>query len=417
MVKMIRANQHSSNPWFALVIVAATAIVAGVYFLSRPRRDPEKLWAEAQTELKAGRGDKAEALVEEIGKLRPPTPLDEMLKAQIAIAGGRVDEALGHLEKVPDNHQMGAQARLLAGQLELRRKRPRLAEGFLLKAVELDPDLVQARRELVYIYGILLRREGLREQFQALSDISVLTFKDVFVWCLTRSSIWEPIKNTAPLREYVEKDPEDRWSRLALAENLRQLNRRDEAEKVLEPLPNTDADALLIRVRIALDRNQDEESIQALLKQGPDDNAELSRIRGKFALAHKRGEEAIRHYRLAFERDPDQRDGQVGMAQALTMVGDEKAAAPFAKRARDLEQLTTLVQRAAATDARNDIPLIKSLGAACEQVGRIPEAKAWYTLALNTNPLDAEAQKAIFRLKKTNIADTGRESAEPRSKP
>ena len=400
MVKVIRANQDVSSPWFALVIVTAIGLAAAYYFVSRPKRDPEKLWAEAQAELKAGRDGKAASLAAEIGTLRSTTPLDEMLLGQIAIAGRRVDEALAHLEKVPDSHFMGGQARLLAGQLELRRKRPRLAEGFLLKAVKLDPELIQARRELVYIYGILLRREELREQFKSLSEISVLTFKDVFIWCLTRSTTWEPNKNTAPLREYLDQDPEDHWARLALAENLRQLNRREEAEKVLEPLPNTDPDALLIRVRLALDRGQDEETIQTLLKQGPEDNAELSRIRGKIALTHRRGEEALRHYRLAFERDPDQRDGQVGMAQALTMVGDEKAAAPFLKRARDLEQLTTLVQRAAAEGAKNDIPLIKSLGAACEQVGRIPEAKAWYTLALNANPLDTEAQKAIFRLKK-----------------
>lgn len=400
MVKMIRANQSPSNPWFALVIVTAIGLAAAYYFVSRPKRDPEKLWAEAQAELKAGREAKASALVAEIGGLRQPTPLDEMLKGQIAIAGGRVDEAIAHLEKVPDSHFMGSQARLLAGQLELRRKRPRLAEGFFLKALELDPSLVQARRELVYIYGILLRREALREQFRALSEISVLTFKDVFVWCLTRSTIWEPIKNTAPLKEYLDQDPDDRWSRLALAENLRQLNRREEVEKILEPLPNSDPDALLIRVRLALDRGQDEETIQSLLKQGPVNDAELLRIRGKLALSHRRGEEALRYYRLAYERDPDQRDGQVGMAQALSMVGDKEGAAPFLKRARDHEQLTTLVQRAAAEGAKNDIPLIKSLGAAHEQVGRIPEAKAWYTLALNANPLDAEAQKAIFRLKK-----------------
>ena len=128
-------------------------------------------------------------------------------------------------------------------------------------------------------------------------------------------------------------------------------------------------------------------------------------MRGKIALRHKRGEEALRYYQIAYKVDPDHRDGQIGMAQSLTMVGDAKAAAPFLKRARDLEQLGTLVQRAAANNGEKDIPLVKSLGAACEQVGRLPEARAWYALALKDNPLDPEAQRAMFRIKKNEKAE------------
>ena len=43
---------------------------------------------------------------------------------------------------------------------------------------------------------------------------------------------------------YLKSDPEDRWSRLALAENLRKLGRLSEAESVLRVLPSTDLEAL-----------------------------------------------------------------------------------------------------------------------------------------------------------------------------
>ena len=404
-MKVVRPSENPSSPWFAVVIVASIAIVAGFYFVSRPKADPEKLWVDAQAELKAGRGESAEAIVKQIVKLRTPTPLDDMLRAQIAIYKKRSDEALDLLARIPDDHAVAPQARLLAGQIELRRHRAGAAEKLFLKAIERDPKLVQARRELVYIYGVLLRRDALNEQFRVLSEISDLTFKDLFIWCLTRSTVWEPAKNLPSLREFVESDPGDRGSRLALAEDLRQLNRREEAEKVLQSIPNSDPEALAIRVAMAFDRGEEEETIQKLLKEGPEDNAELARMRGKIALRHKRGEEALRYYQIAYKVDPDHRDGQIGMAQSLTMVGDAKAAAPFLKRARDLEQLGTLVQRAAANNGEKDIPLVKSLGAACEQVGRLPEARAWYALALKDNPLDPEAQRAMFRIKKNEKAE------------
>jgi hypothetical protein len=42
---------------------------------------------------------------------------------------------------------------------------------------------------------------------------------------------------------------------------------------------------------------------------------------------------------------------------------------------------------------------MRALGAACEAVHRLPEARAWYNLAVQANALDAEAQKALYRLR------------------
>jgi len=92
--------------------------------------------------------------------------------------------ALDALARVPDDHYMAPQARLLAGQSELRRDRVRQAEEWLRAALELNPQLVQAHRELIYIYGMQLRRTELGAEFTALSKLSDLTFDNAFHWCL-----------------------------------------------------------------------------------------------------------------------------------------------------------------------------------------------------------------------------------------
>jgi hypothetical protein len=56
------------------------------------------------------------------------------------------------------------------------------------------------------------------------------------------------------------------------------------------------------------------------------------------------------------------------------------------------------MQRAALPNARKDPKLLRELGAACEAVHRLPEAKAWWKLAIGLDPLDNEAQQALFRL-------------------
>jgi tetratricopeptide (TPR) repeat protein len=372
--------------------------------------DPDLIWREAQADFRAQRYDRAAAALGRLRRLRAPTALDWMLKAQLAMVGNRNDEALDYLARVADSEMMGPQARLLAGQLELRRNRVTAAEKDFLAAIKLDPTLVQAHRELIYIYGMQLRRPELNLQFRALAKLTPLTFDNAFHWCLTRNTIWEPREMVRTLSSYIQADPDDRWSRLALAENLLKLGRRDDAESVLDVLGPADPDAKAIGVKLALERG-DDQAAEALLTDIPADHAELNRLKGRFALAHRDGEAAVRFFRAARAAEPDHRDAIFGLGQALEMVGDHAAALPLLNAARDIDALNGLVQRAATSKGREDPALLRALGLACERARRYPEARAWLSLAIDANPLDAEAQKALFRVKSLDSPD----QTEPRN--
>jgi tetratricopeptide (TPR) repeat protein len=137
-----------------LVLVAAVVLGAWGYRAIRAEsRNPGALWSQAQADLRYGRLDGAERALARLGSVRQPTPLDRMLRGQLALALGRSDQALAELARVPDSHDMAAQARLLAGQIERRRDRYRFAEEALREAICLDPKLVPAHRERIIIYG------------------------------------------------------------------------------------------------------------------------------------------------------------------------------------------------------------------------------------------------------------------------
>jgi hypothetical protein len=59
----------------------------------------------------------------------------------------------------------------------------------------------------------------------------------------------------------------------------------------------------------------------------------------------------------------------------------------------------SLLERARNPGANRDAALIRQLGEACASDGRQDEARAWLAVALALDPLDAEAQRALFRLR------------------
>ena len=235
LIRRVRRN------WIWLAGSTAIALTLGfwVYRAMRQRvSDADLIWKQAEQDFQAGQYPTVEKGLDRLKSLREPTPLDWMLRAQLAMVQNRSDEAIADLLRVPDEHEMAAQARLLAGQIELRRDRVRFAEHAFRAALKLDPRLLQAHRELIFIYGMQLRRAELNSEFLAVSKLTSLTFENVFHWCLLRNNSWEPGEAVESLSRYIAADPEDRWSRLALAENERRMGLNAEAESVLSVLPS-----------------------------------------------------------------------------------------------------------------------------------------------------------------------------------
>ena len=56
------------------------------------------------------------------------------------------------------------------------------------------------------------------------------------------------------------------------------------------------------------------------------------------------------------------------------------------------------MERAATAEGRSNLSLLKDLGTAYHRVGLIPEAKAWYKLALAQDPIDRDVQVALYNL-------------------
>jgi tetratricopeptide (TPR) repeat protein len=388
--------------WILAASLLGLILAAGFLFYPSTRDrwlGADVIWDQAERDFLAGHYDQVDSALKRLSRLRKPSPLDFFLKAQRGMAGNQTDQALADLARVPDDHPMGSQARLLAGQLELRRDRVRVAEEWFLAALRLTPRLIQARRELIYIYAMQLRRPELSEQFLALSQSTRLTADNVFHWGLLRNASWEPAEVIAILGRYIAADPTDRWSRLALAENERRMGHRGLAEAALSTLAVDDPEVLAIRVQLAVD-GQDLEEAERLLAMDKSNSPALARLRGRLALSNRDAKAAVAYWRIAYAADPDNRETTFGLLRALELAGDTEAAEPLRETARKLEWLNTLLHRATTPEARRQPSLLRQLGAACAALNRNAEARAWYDLAIEADPADSESQQAIYKLRR-----------------
>src|SRR5690349_19392511 len=94
--------QPSPLVWLLPLLVVGAAVAGGWTYWSRTAGDPDQLWAQAQLELRSDQLDRAAATLARLSKLRPPTPADWMLRAQVAVSQGKIDDALADLAKIAD---------------------------------------------------------------------------------------------------------------------------------------------------------------------------------------------------------------------------------------------------------------------------------------------------------------------------
>ena len=378
--------------------IAVSALIGAAAWRNWSRPDPDRVWREATADVQAGRWVRARAGLRRLERLRAATPDDWVLRARVATAAGDDDEALGALRHVPEDHRLAAQAAYMAGRIERAHHRICRAEAAYRQAIARDPGMIQAHKELIYILGMQLRLREVDAEFKALAHLTPLTHHDLFNWGLSHFAVGGP-DIAEDLESFIEADPDDRYSRLALATLLvDQPGMETNVERTLEPLPRDDHDALALRVELKLNHGQVDEAL-AMLRDAPEQNAHLARLRGRVALMRGDQAAAIRHFQDALGHDPHDWVSNSELGRALRLRGEESAAEGCLARFQRLDAVYNLITRIRQPDRENQPSDLLQLGRACEAAGLRDEARGWYSLAIADNPLDAAAQQALYRLR------------------
>jgi tetratricopeptide (TPR) repeat protein len=387
---------------WAAAILLPLAILGVTAKWPRTRVDPQLLWNEAHNALQSGDLAAAEAKLASIRRLRAPTSFDWSLTAQIAITNGRPDEALSALDHIPHDDALAAQGFLLAGRVERQRNRMPAAEAYFRKALNRDPVLIGAHKELIYILGLQLRRREVDAEFKILARLTALTHQELYTWGVTHFNflynVWA--QDTAEhLESFILADPGDRYSRLSLATLLvKAPGAEARLEQILEPLSRSDPEATALLIESRFEHGRVEEAI-AMLQGTSTEHPKLARIRGRVSLMRGDLTAAIRYFNAALTEEPYDRISVSELGKALVLAGDKSAAESYLTRARRLDTVYTLLSRVRQPDRENQASDLTQFGGACESAGLIDEARGWYLLAIERDPLNAEAQQALQRLR------------------
>ena len=387
-----------TRAWLVAAAVAAAGGLAALTWYARGA-GPDQLWRRAHEAIQAHQWDRAEAELEQLGRARSPTPEDWMLRAQLAMAREKVDEALADLAKIPDAHQLAPQAQATRGPARAAPEPAPRRRGGIPRRPGAGPGLVQAHRELIYIYGMQGRRAELDAQFRELAKLTPLTFDNVLHWGLMSHESWQPDQVTTELGRFVEADPTDRWSRLAWADSLRRIGRVDEAWQGARALAGH---------RTPRPGAPGATGPGAGRPPRPPRRC-WPRARPTTRAWHGSGDAwrwaARRPVGLApFHRGGRRRAGEPRRhAWAWPRRGPCSATrrrrSPTWKRRGVATRCSRSCDRRNRRGADRDVELFRKLGEACASDGRPDEARAWLALALAHDPLDAEAQRALFRLR------------------
>ncbi len=381
-----------------VVLLAVGAGVARWRWPRAPQKDPTRLalLGSALSEFHAKHYDRATAILNRRAAEVAPTSLDWMLRARIAEAQGLLAEAIDDLKHIPDSDEISSQAWLKAGQVEVAqnvRGRPRRRTAAHWRSIPSSSRPIAS-------WPTFSHSSAARPSVTPNSGRWPGASRWVTSWpspgARTIASLWDPKEAIPILSRFIATDPTDRVSRLALASCYETSNQLDLAAAALSPLPESDPDARALRITLAIDRGEIEIAGK-LARDGPSEHLRLNVCRGKLAFASD-ASQAAAYYRSALRQDPEDRDALHGLGVALRKLGDPKAgeyldlAALHDKLRRTIQDSVTTIQ--------TDLKLFSKLGGICESLHRLEEARIWYQLAIERDPLDVPSQQALSRVGK-----------------
>lgn len=396
---------RKSHPLVTLAFWAAcaTLIAANLrwhWTFDRPLPD----LAVVEAWIRAERYDEAERACRDWLARSPHHGHVRSMLARALAGNGRYLECARTLEEIPvwwpDRHE----SLFRAGQAYLEAKRAADAERCLLALLPDDPlhpvpteIFSDAGLKLIELYVTQERiddaKSVIRQAYERASDDE----RPLVLGMRLRVELdrLAPQVTASDLNAYVEADPDDWRSRLALARAVEALGDRAGAEshwsRLLADRPH---DPIVLRERCRTLRERgDLDALEVLLDRLPlaaRDHPAYWSDRGAIASARGDLPAAIEAFETALRRDPHRGEDHYRLALALARAGDrDRARAHVARNKRlaasfaEMEEAYTQYIEAAEAQASDnpDAPdVVRRIVEACRELGMIEESIAWARL-------------------------------------
>ena len=366
----------SPRGWFAafaiFVIVAGAFAAKWVWWPSA-----ERLIAASKQASRRGDSEEARRLALRAVALYPNSSAVRLTAAEIELGSQRREEALAHLEHVPDDGSVSALMAIgNAGDLFFELHRLTEAERRFRRVLKLDPKSLLAKKRLAPLLALAGRRLEARQfYFEIVRSGQFDTHE------LALLGDVEQVYENPELVEHLARPlPEDPCLMQAAARYALFKHESTKALGIYRQLVRSRADDIDMQAgfgRALVESGTDDEFLKwnTQLPSIADEHPDIWDVRGRFAQKRNEQTVAVRCYLEAILRDPNLRHANYQLAALLHRLGDEEAAKTFQQRTDQLNALSDTLALIHIDSNRAD--LLEKAGKLSSALGRPWETWGW----------------------------------------
>ena len=321
----------------------------------------------------------------------------QRILGQIAWDSGDLDEAIEAFEAAARQDGVDAAAAALhGGRLSLQTDQALRAERLWRRALELNPNQVEAASELAYLLGV----EGRGWEMQR-PLLGVIRGGAPAIHHLVLMAASEPVVKDADLvRRCLARVPDDLIVRTGEARTDLFEGRSEQALLLLREICRSTTATVEAQARLGwalLELHPDQfPGWQTRLKPSDRDHPEIWAVEGAGALRNRDLPQAARCFAQAVRLDPDHRMANYQLGTALSQLGRSQEGQPFLDRASKLQQLALLADRIYAHP--REVFQLRQATELTAALGRPYEAWGWCWVALQVDPRLEWASKNVEKL-------------------
>ena len=375
---------------FALLLVVGFVVGPSYLKTSANESITQKRWSSAATHL------------EHYLLLRPNDHESRILLATSLLGMGnqQAGDALLQLERVPDTDLRAAEARSKSGDILLNRlRKAEAADRMFRRALELDPDLIEARLGLFQIYWWEQRKipeslEWMEEVYRRGSPQQRLTALTKRFWFYYAEF---PAYQAMPMmRTFLHEDPTDFGARVGLARCLFEESKYEEGAVLLRQCLSERPADISARSLLSghLVQRGDWTELRSVLDEWPMDDRELIywEYQGLYldqAAGDSRG--ALEAFEKVLASRPDRWSVRFRLSRCLEELGQRE-------RAKQEQEISNRIGRALLNTRvrrllEEVLPHIQARPEGCREVGRLlseiglaKEAERWFQMEEEIRP-------------------------------
>lgn len=307
---------------FTLSIVA---IGVGVCLRLATRPSVEQLEIDATLAWNNGSVFEAEELAREaLGRSSEAARARQVL-SQVAEHDSNPLLAVAALLSVPKEDSQAAESCYLAAEIAYQNDFATMAEQACLKSLECDPNYALAYERLLGLAVARLESERVRELLMRRAH-RLSNTKETIRLLLTAESLDNEASKFEPmLRQFLNADPNDQASRVALAHGLNALQRHQEAVQVIEPVAHM-PEARVVLAKAKWSEGNFAEALALMPDEPPQQRVgDYWALMGSIALSEGRIDDAVRSLARSVKLRPLNREIRARYCEVLRLEGNDSS--------------------------------------------------------------------------------------------